>query len=546
VKAGQLKDCIQLIRVSTLAQATEDKGGIDAQKAACKKIAEHRDLKLRWTIQLDGISGAAVKRSPKFQDLLSIVRSGQCGGIVLKETSRLLRPDSFGDWSVFEELQNHHVCLHLLDRVVDFSTPDGRFFATVMAAIDGLERAKILERTLGGKKAKRSRGEFVGGPNSIPVGMRIEQAANGVRRYAIDPETIGKVKRLFNLFVGGETSWKTLAAETGIGYYSIKRVLADPIYTGVRVIRNTVDSKKNEYRPNGTLKFQRRVRLSEADQERIPVFDNPPISQELFDQVQALLRVKTERRSTVRAGKEDPFIYRGYLHCAECGNPVDAIHWSDKRPNRRAKSDYYLCRSKHTKHGRWKPERGAFEEVASYPCQSVRIRMEVLHPLLDKIIAEHLGSKEFFLHAAEIHNKRLAAKQKDGTDEKELLAEITSKQRSIERLLDLHVDGKISLEVFDKKNLPLQAELAALNKALAVVKKVTPDITPERMMYFAKMFKGWPHLSTQEKRLALASLDPIFKVAGHRKDRQTEVKVEVLLLKFHPTDKQGFTVELSS
>jgi DNA invertase Pin-like site-specific DNA recombinase len=96
------KDCIMLIRVSTPEQATADKGGIDSQLATCKKIARQHNLNLRWPIQIDGVSGAAVQRAPGFKLLLQIVQSGACSGIVLKDSSRLMRPDNFADQAIFE------------------------------------------------------------------------------------------------------------------------------------------------------------------------------------------------------------------------------------------------------------------------------------------------------------------------------------------------------------------------------------------------------------------------------------------------------------
>ncbi len=522
-KAHKTKDCVMLIRVSTLDQATADKGGIDAQRDSCKKIAEHHDLNLRWVIQLEGVSGAAVKRSPKFHDLLRIVKSGECAGVVLKEESRLMRPESFGDYEVFETLQEYNVSLYLLDRVVDFSTYEGRFMATLMAAVAGRERAIIRERTLGGKRAKRSRGEVVGGKNSVPIGLRIEELPNKVRRYAVDPETIGRVKLLFQMVVDGETSWKTLAAATGIGYYSVRKVLQNPIYTGTRVIREMADPKLNAYRDDGTLRYQMKRVLPEEEQEHIRVLENAPISKDVFERVQQMIAVKREFRSVVKNAENDPFIYRGFLRCSVCGSTLYCVPYTDRRRSGTLRLNYYMCRSVQVRHGGWSKEAGDFEPKSWAPCGTTRVRVEKMHPLLDELVQTQLGSFEFFLKATEA----AAATEQDESHEEQILADIEHKKKSISRLLDLHVDGKVDVETFDRKRTELRGEIEALNRALRASQVEKPTVSVAMQEQLAREFARWDKMDLRQKRLALTVLNPVFKVTAIKLPGKSNVRITV-------------------
>lgn len=59
------KRVIELIRVSTEAQAAEDRAGIPAQRSANQRTAAQYGLDVVRTIQLSDVSGAAVLRTPK-------------------------------------------------------------------------------------------------------------------------------------------------------------------------------------------------------------------------------------------------------------------------------------------------------------------------------------------------------------------------------------------------------------------------------------------------------------------------------------------------
>jgi len=118
---------IQLIRVSTEAQAAEGRAGVPAQKTACVQIAQRNRLTIKWTIQIEGVSGAAVMFSPGMKQLQRIVRSGECHGIVTKEHTRLIRPENFADYALLELLKEHSVKLYTTDGVLDLSTNTGQF-----------------------------------------------------------------------------------------------------------------------------------------------------------------------------------------------------------------------------------------------------------------------------------------------------------------------------------------------------------------------------------------------------------------------------------
>ena len=96
-----MKRVIELIRVSTLAQAGNDRASIPAQRAANRKTALAYGLTIVRSIEIADVSGAAVLRSPEMQELLKLIESEDIHGVVVREFSRIMRPDKFGDYVLF-------------------------------------------------------------------------------------------------------------------------------------------------------------------------------------------------------------------------------------------------------------------------------------------------------------------------------------------------------------------------------------------------------------------------------------------------------------
>ena len=66
---------IALVRVSTEEQAAEDRAGLPAQRVEIERIAAAHGLAIVEWVELHGVSGAAVLSDPRFDALLSRLRS---------------------------------------------------------------------------------------------------------------------------------------------------------------------------------------------------------------------------------------------------------------------------------------------------------------------------------------------------------------------------------------------------------------------------------------------------------------------------------------
>jgi DNA invertase Pin-like site-specific DNA recombinase len=507
---------IELIRVSTHAQAEEDKYGIPAQKEECARIALRNGLEIKWTFQIEGVSGKDLRRSDKMRELLKIVRSGQCDGIVMREFSRIMRKV---DSDLMDILEEHKVKLYCPDMVIDFAVMSQKLLAQLQGAFGEYERAIIRERMISGKFAKRRRGEWASGKNTVPLGLELVQEGN--RSVLKVGAEIERVKDLFDKFIegGGFTPFQELARKTGINYKSVAYILQNELYTGYHVPKKRVNPTKNEYWEDGSLRYQRCDIIPVEERERIKMLDGkPPISETTFAQAQRLLALRREMRVKVKSDSEEEFLYRGLLRCAECGRKLITLKYSNK--DAKFYEQYYVCIGAHGSRrtdGTWRIKNGS--------CPTRRIRRALLEPILDEKIATKLGSLDYLDQVAK-ENEEM---DKEGSEErmKNLQTEIETAERAIERNHELYVRGKVSSAQFEKLDEQLQLELKAAKVALEKVRPIVGRITVEMWKPIAAKFRKWKRLDLATRRGILTAMGATFFVAGYAgpKYHQTIIKV---------------------
>jgi len=147
----------------------------------------------------DQISGAASDR-PGLADALSHVRDGDT--LVVWKLDRLGRTVK-GLVEFIGELQKRNVQFRSLTDSIDTSTPSGRFFFHVMAALSEMERDLIRERTRAGLAVARARGR------------------TGGRRRKMTDSKVVSAKRLLQ----AGTAPKEVAANLGVSVPTLYRWL---------------------------------------------------------------------------------------------------------------------------------------------------------------------------------------------------------------------------------------------------------------------------------------------------------------------------------
>jgi DNA invertase Pin-like site-specific DNA recombinase len=531
-----------LIRVSTDDQAAEGRFGIPAQKDAILMIAQLNDLHVAYWFQIEGVSGSVVMHSPKMQELFALVRAGLISGIVVKEDSRLMRKL---DSSVIDLLAAHKVLIYTPGNTLDFSDPDQRMIGEIKYSVAGRETSVIASRLGAAKIAKMRRGQWHCGRKAVPFGLDLYKDGKGkgaADRLRVNDE-IEKVKNLFREFIdaGGFASFADLARMTGVPYTNVEYVLRNELYTGYHVKRYKVGSPsagklKDERWPDGTLRYQRRVELPAEEWERVKMLEDAPISEKTFQQAQRLLALRKEMRIKTKSGSVDPYQYRGFLKCLECGRRVITLTHTGSEPKQKGgkkfRREYYVCIGTHGKPG---TPGGAKTVWAIKPgtCITKRMRREVVEDLLDAKIREQIADPLFF-------EKVMAAQLDDDTPAiedqiEQLKAQIEEAEHAIKVNYRQHLRRKIDEPTFDEVDRELRLEVAALESKLEKIRPNLARLTPEDWKNVARQFVRWEkrtkdgaQLTAAEKRSILSSLGIVFELAGYptMKYHETEIRIK--------------------
>ena len=308
-------------RVSTTAQS-EDGTSLASQEAACRAHAEALGYTV-GPIFTDVHSGADLFRRDGMTDLLRAIKQREVGIVIAYALDRLSRSQiHFG--LIYSEADNAGVPIELVTEKLD-DTPVGRFVMAANSFSAEIEREKIRERSLRGKKTRVQSGKIHNHSAEL-YGYRRDKE-KGVRTvYA--PEA-GTVQRIFAAVAHEGITIRSLARNLntdgvpapseGKRTYkdgrvcrwnpsTIYRMLADPSYKGDTVLWRHLS------RGSGKM-WQLR---DEGEWIRLPEGTTPAIvPATLWEAAQERLRAGTV---TTTLNADRPHLLRGLIFCSVCGN----------------------------------------------------------------------------------------------------------------------------------------------------------------------------------------------------------------------------------
>lgn len=474
---------VELLRVSTALQAADDRAGIPAQHTANLRTAAQLGLHIVETIQVVE-SGAEVARGPAMARLLTCVTSGRVRGVVLAEFSRLFRPDNFYDYGILQTLADAGAQIYEPSGAINLETEAGAMLAAIKSAFAGHERRQIRARTTRAKEEMRAKGLHVDGGYGISLGLSYSKATGWA--YT---EKAALVREAFTRFLAGERNYDALSRSLGLARSSVKYVLTNEVYAGWLVYdgRRGKNGERGKRPANEVL----RVRLSLE----------PLVSEADFALVQQI--IATKAASVNRTPRDEDFVYKGFLTCAEDGLPI----YTHVCPQKGYNTHYrYYCRSH-------QPNRSV--RRGETKCTSGYMSRNRLEPVLDEAIQARLSNPQFILTSLEAYHASLAAEWRGGLSDRvaSLEARVTRLRNRRSRVLDAFIDGDIDRAEKDRRLALIQGELAAAEEVLT---KATPaaatPVSEADVVELASAFTGWEYLSRLDRRGVLTALAPSFSV----------------------------------
>lgn len=429
---------------------------------------EHHERRARayaevkgWTVaevyRLDAVSGKTVKENPITKQMLADIKRGHISGLIFSKLARLARnTKELLDFS--EIFREHHADLISLAESIDTSTPAGRLFYTMIAAMAQWEREEIAERVAASVPIRAKLGKSTGG-----------QASFGYhwvdKRLVPDPQEAPVRKLIYELFQEHRRKKTVARILNERGYRTrngspfsdttIDRLIRDPTAKGIRRANYT---KTANSKGAWTLKPKEEWILLEVE---------PIVSEELWSDCVAYL--DDRRAKGKRQTRQAVHLFSGVTYCA-CGRKMYV-------PSNTPKYVCYGCRNK--------------------------------IPLVDLEAVFHEQIRNFFFSPEEI----AAHLQEADTAIREKADLIATMDRDyqklateIDKLYDLYQSGMIDKHGFGAKYQPLAERQRQLEDAIPRTQadldalKIA-HLSQEEIIHDARdLYSRWPDLPQEERR----------------------------------------------
>lgn len=459
------------IRVSTEDQARGESPEHHEKRA--RLYAESKDWQVKEVYRLEAVSGKSVMDHPEAQRMLQDIKTGRITALIFSKLARLAR--STKELLEFSEIfREYNADLVSLQESIDTSTPAGRLFYTVIAAMAQWEREEIAERVAASVPIRAKLGKPLGGqatfgyqwkdgkllpnPNEAPVRKLIYELFLEHRRKKT-------VARLLN-----EAGYRTRNGSK-FSDTTIDRLLRDPTAKGIHRANYTKSGGDN-----GTWRMK-------PEKDWVLTKVEPVISEELWDQCNHILEEQDKKNK--RPARKAVHLFTSFAFCT-CGQKMYVPSNSPK----------YICH---------------------------KCRNKIGTTDLEEIFHEQL--KTFFFSPTEIAN--YLDKADKVIQEKEELLNAHSQERhrveqDMNRIMRLYLDDRITPEGFGKEYKPLEKRLKQIEDQIPELQaevdflKIQYLSSDEIINEAKDLYSRWAGFGEEEKRKIIENITE--KVVVGRED----------------------------
>lgn len=205
-----MKNVVAYCRVSTDAQAGDDRFGIESQKGQIMAYCAKNDMQISdWYID-EGESGAKESRPELDRLLFGDVSNPPVEAVVVYKSDRVARDIKLYFYYMMLLQKKGIELISATEPFVDDESGLGNVYRSLMLFVAEQERKNITRRTSSGRAIKAARGGYSGG--RAPYGYKVKHGA-----LEIVPDEADTIRQIFAMRDAGQTLQGIAGALNALG-----------------------------------------------------------------------------------------------------------------------------------------------------------------------------------------------------------------------------------------------------------------------------------------------------------------------------------------
>lgn len=422
------KNCFAYIRVSTDDQLEYSP---DSQERLLKEYADKHNMLITNIFKDLGISGRNANKRPKFQEMITRAKKGECQAILVWKFSRfarnqeesviyksMLRRVGVEVISISEELPEDWLASHLVEAVYEIM--DEQYSRNLSTEVKRGMTQKAME----------------GGYNGIiPIGYIKE---NGADKIPVpDPVYSPIIQRIFKEYVDGRPASDIAFMLNKEGFRTkrgnkfelrnINYIIQNPFYIGY-IRFNYFDRETKKYKENPII--------TKAQHK-------PIIEKDVFEEANKKFKLTHAKKSKPRTAASVRHWLSGIVRCSVCGG---SLGYSAKTSS--VKVAHFQC---------WKASKGQCSSL-SY-CNAALMEHNVIEGLSNILISDA------------IKYTKITSDHKKNTGENYYLNTLKSLEKKELRIKEAYINGIDTIEEYKSNKEMIQNEKLNIQQKLDEIKK---------------------------------------------------------------------------